>query len=56
MPVSEAMNALIVGQVSARELALQARRDGVMTLHEAALAKVRAGVTSLAEAESACHE
>jgi len=55
MPVSDAMNALILGQASARELALQARREGVMTLREAALAKVRAGVTSLAEAESVCH-
>lgn len=56
MPVSDAMNALILQQASARDLALQARREGVMTLREAALAKVRAGVTSLAEAESVCHE
>ncbi|MBU3693900.1 MAG: type IV-A pilus assembly ATPase PilB [Rhodocyclaceae bacterium] len=55
LPVSDAMNALILQQASARELARQAQSEGVMTLREAALAKVLAGVTSLAEAESVCH-
>jgi len=56
MPVSDAMNALILRQAGTRELALQARSEGVMTLRQAALAKVLGGVTSLAEAESACHD
>jgi len=56
MPVSATLNALILRQASAAELAAQARREGVATLHEAALAKVRAGITSLAEAASVCHD
>jgi len=55
MPVSPAMNTLILQQASASELARQAQAEGVQTLLESALAKVRAGVTSLAEAESVCH-
>jgi type IV pilus assembly protein PilB len=56
MPISDAMNALILGQAGTRELASQAHSEGVMTLREAALAKVLAGHTSLAEAQSACHD
>ena len=54
MPVSAAMNELILRQASAGELARQARDEGVQTLHESALSKVLAGVTSLAEAGSVC--
>jgi len=54
MPVSAAMNELILRQASAGELARQARDEGVQTLWESALAKVLAGVTSLAEAGSVC--
>ena len=56
MPVSPTMNTLILQQASASELARQARAEGVLPLFDAALAKVRAGITSLAEAESVCHE
>ncbi|MCF8191379.1 MAG: Flp pilus assembly complex ATPase component TadA [Burkholderiales bacterium] len=54
MPVSPAMNRLILQQASADDLAAQAHSEGVLTLLEAAMLKVRAGVTSLAEAESVC--
>jgi len=56
MPVSPAMNALILQQASASELAHQAQTEGIPTLLDAALTKVRTGITSLAEAESVCHE
>ena len=50
MPVSGAMRELIVAQRSAHEIARQARAEGVATLRDAALARVRDGTTSLAEA------
>jgi type IV pilus assembly protein PilB len=53
MPVSDAMRELIVARAGAHEIARQARDDGVLTLREAALARVRDGTTSLAEAFSA---
>jgi len=56
MPVSDAMNGLILRQAGTRKLASQAHSEGVMTLREAALTKVLAGLTSLTEAESACHD
>ena len=56
MPVSATMNALILGQASASELAQQAQAEGVKTLLDSAMAKVRAGITSLAEAESICRD
>lgn len=52
MPVSAAMRDLIVAQRSAHEIARQARAEGVATLRDAALARVRDGTTSLAEALS----
>jgi type IV pilus assembly protein PilB len=53
MPVSDALRELIVARASAHEIARRAREDGVLTLREAALARVRDGTTSLAEAFSA---
>ncbi|CAM2175084.1 T2SSE family protein [Paraburkholderia sacchari] len=50
MPVSTAMRELIVAQRSAHEIGRQARAEGVATLRDAALARVRDGTTSLAEA------
>ncbi|MDR3096288.1 MAG: GspE/PulE family protein [Paraburkholderia sp.] len=50
MPVSAVMRDLIVAQRSAHEIARQARAEGVATLRDAALARVRDGTTSLAEA------
>ena len=54
MPVSDTLNALILRQAGAQDLARQARSEGVTTLREAALAKVLAGITSLAEADAVC--
>ncbi|MDM7462796.1 type IV-A pilus assembly ATPase PilB [Tepidimonas taiwanensis] len=49
MPVSEAMQALILRGASALEIAEQARREGVRTLRESGLRKVKMGITSLEE-------
>jgi len=49
MPVSEAIQRIILTQGSAMDIAEQARRDGVRDLRQAGLVKVRAGVTSLEE-------
>ncbi|WP_064577251.1 ATPase, T2SS/T4P/T4SS family [Cupriavidus gilardii] len=49
MPVSDAMQGIILSRGSTRALAQQARREGVLSLREAGLLKVRAGTTSLAE-------
>jgi type IV pilus assembly protein PilB len=53
MPISGAMREIIVARGSARALARQARNEGVLSLRDAALASVRAGTTSLAEALAA---
>lgn len=50
MPVSAAMRDLIVARRSAHEIARLARGEGVATLRDAALERVRDGTTSLAEA------
>jgi len=49
MPVSEAIQRIILAQGSSMDIAEQARRDGVRDLRQAGLVKVRAGVTSLEE-------
>ena len=50
MPISSSMRDIIVARGSAQALARQSRDEGVLTLRDAALAQVCAGVTSLAEA------
>lgn len=55
MPVSDAMQGIILSRGSARALAQQARREGVLSLREAGLLKVRAGTTSLAEVLATTH-
>ncbi len=49
VPVSNAMQALIASGVSSLELSQQAVQEGHMTLRQAGLHKVRAGVSSLEE-------
>ncbi len=49
MPVSEEMQALILRDASSVELARQAAREGVLSLREAGLRKVKLGLTSLEE-------
>jgi type IV pilus assembly protein PilB len=49
MPVTEEIRALIVTRATASEIARLAESQGMRTLRDAGLAKVRAGETSLAE-------
>ena len=53
MPVTPAMRERIVAKQGAHAIAQQARADGAATLGDAALARVRDGTTSLAEALAA---
>ncbi|MDW8337227.1 MAG: type IV-A pilus assembly ATPase PilB [Tepidimonas sp.] len=56
MPVSEAIQQLILRGASAREIAEQARREGVRTLRESGLRKVKMGITSLEEVLSVTND
>ena len=49
MPISEAIERIILAHGTALEIEAQARLDGVKTLREAGLVKVRSGMTSLEE-------
>ncbi|MFM2403623.1 MAG: hypothetical protein RL223_1503 [Pseudomonadota bacterium] len=49
MPITEAMQRLILSEGTAIDIAEQAGREGVRDLRQAGLVKVRAGVTSLEE-------
>ena len=49
MPISEAMQSIILRGGSAQEIASQARLEGVPTLRESGLRKVKLGITSLEE-------
>lgn len=49
MPVSEAMQRLIMSGATALDLAMQAKAEGVRDLRESGLIKVKQGVTSLDE-------
>lgn len=49
MPISEDIERIILAHGTALEIEEQARRDGVKTLREAGLVKVKAGLTSLEE-------
>lgn len=49
MPVTEAIQRIILAHGDARRIAVQARHDGVLSLREAGLLKVRHGITSLDE-------
>ncbi|MEW6695004.1 MAG: type IV-A pilus assembly ATPase PilB [Pseudomonadota bacterium] len=49
MPVTEAIQQLILRGASALEIAEQAHREGVRTLRESGLRKVKMGITSLEE-------
>ena len=52
MPISEAINRIIIKGGDALDIAEQARREGVRDLRQSGLLKVRQGVTSLEEIES----
>ncbi len=49
MPITEAMQQIILSHGTALQIAEQARRDGVLSLRDAGLLKVKQGVTSLEE-------
>jgi len=49
MPISEDIERIILAHGTALEIEQQAKRDGVKTLREAGLVKVKAGLTSLEE-------
>jgi type IV pilus assembly protein PilB len=56
MPISEAIENIILTHGTALEIEAQAKRDGVKTLREAGLVKVRQGMTSLEEVLSCTNE
>jgi type IV pilus assembly protein PilB len=49
MPISEAINRIILEGGNVMRIAEQARNDGIADLRESGLKKVKAGITSLAE-------
>ncbi len=49
MPITEAIQRIILSEGSALDIAAQAQKEGVRDLRQSALVKVRAGVTSLEE-------
>jgi type IV pilus assembly protein PilB len=53
MPISDAMRDLVAGGASCASLTLQAANEGVLSLRDAAMARVLAGDTSLDEASAA---
>jgi type IV pilus assembly protein PilB len=56
LPVSRAMQALVLAQADALTLSRQARLEGVGSLRDDGLIKARAGHTTLAEVEAATHD
>jgi type IV pilus assembly protein PilB len=56
MPISDELKRLILLNVTSLELAAQARKEGVLSLRQSGLLKVRSGVTSIAEIEANTNE
>ena len=56
MPITEAIQRIILAQGSATDIAAQAIREGVRDLRESGLVKVKLGVTSLEEVLAATNE
>ncbi len=56
MPVSPAMQSLVLREAGSLEMALQAQREGVASLRQAGLRKVVQGLTSLEEVLAATQE
>ena len=55
MPITQAMQSLILAQASSMDIAALAAKEGVLSLHEDGLLKVAAGDTSLEELQGAAH-
>jgi type IV pilus assembly protein PilB len=56
MPITEAMQRLILEDASQIDIAYQAQREGVRTMRESGLLKVKAGLTSIDEVLGATNE
>ena len=56
MPISEAINHIIMKNGNALDIAEQARKEGVRDLRQSGLLKVKQGVTSLEEVEAVTNE
>jgi type IV pilus assembly protein PilB len=56
MPISEAIQRIILAEGTALDIAEQARADGVRDLRQSGLVKVKAGVTTLEEVISVTNE
>ena len=56
MPVSEAINRIIMKGGDAIDIAEQAQREGIRDLRQSGLLKVRQGITSLEEVEAVTNE
>jgi type IV pilus assembly protein PilB len=56
MPITEAVQRIILSEGTAMDIASQAQRDGVRDLRQSGLIKVRAGVTTLEEVISVTNE
>ncbi|MFG6465421.1 type IV-A pilus assembly ATPase PilB [Roseateles sp. BYS87W] len=56
MPITEAIQRIILAEGTAMDIAEQAKKDGVRDLRQSGLVKVRSGVTTLEEVLSATNE
>ena len=56
MPVTEAIQRIILAEGTALDIAVQAQKEGVRDLRQSGLVKVRAGVTSLEEVITVTNE
>jgi type IV pilus assembly protein PilB len=56
MPITEAIQRIILALGTAMDIADQARKEGVRDLRQSGLIKVRAGITTLEEVLSATNE
>jgi type IV pilus assembly protein PilB len=56
MPITDEINRLILTGGSSRDIAAQAKAEGVLDLRQAGLLKVKAGLTSLEEVLAVTNE
>jgi type IV pilus assembly protein PilB len=56
MPISEAIQRIILAEGTALDIAAQAQKEGVRDLRQSGLVKVRAGVTTLEEVITVTNE
>jgi type IV pilus assembly protein PilB len=56
MPITDAIQRIILSEGTSMDIAAQAAKDGVRDLRQSGLVKVRAGMTSLEEVISVTNE